>query len=157
MKNSILKGQLLLIFLYIMLVWPCSILIISSQTFCSTTDTLFYFWAALYLWLMTNIPPPWEQWWGDYTGCCPGRLTLLHWFLVLFFPFLYVLVAVLQCHSVRAAGKHHLRFSFEILIAVSRSPINLTLINIFQLLTLKSLRAESLLLKLLPKSWLKIK
>lgn len=101
---------------------------------------------------MTNIPPPWEQWWGDYTGCCTGRLTLLHWFLVPFFPFLCVLGAMLQCHNSRAVGECHLRFSFQILIAVSRSSINLTLINIRQLLIIKSLKEESLLLKLIPKS-----
>lgn len=153
-KILFLKGNFCLFF-NIMLVWSCSVLINSSQTFCSTTDTSFYFWAILnFGWWLTFLCLESSD---EETALDSVLADWPHYsFGDFFLPFLYVLVAMLQCHNASAVGEDHLRFTFQTLIAVSRSSINFTLINICQLPIIKSLKAERLLLKLRPKSCLKI-
>lgn len=75
-------------------------------------------------------------------------------FAAFFFPFLYVLVAMPQCQSCRWTPSQIQLSDSHSSQQLSR---NLTLINICQLLIIKSLKAECLLLTLMPKSWFKIK
>lgn len=151
MKNSILKGQLLLTFLY-----NAGLALLNSHNF--LTDFLFNH-RYLLLFLVCSLTVSDDL----HSSSLRAMMRRLHWMLSwqidfitlifgsFFFTFLYVLVAMLQCHNARAVGEHHLRFSFQILIVVFRSSVNLKLINICQLVIIKSLKAESLLLKLIPK------